>query len=797
MRMSAPSPSSAGRPAGLQAGRPAGRPAGAAYGPTVAIAVTLAVAVFLALMSVVVLLTHPQVGGLGAFAGLVNQQNQTAKSLLYVVAFVLILPVAVIAVPRLTNVIAAGPNAAALAALSGALTAGLAAVLIVIRVSHSLPWGDGLGTVLAGVALWSIAAAVGLRRAASGRPWPALLRLASAAPRVSVVAGVLVFGTLLCVTSRGSLNAVPLALGGVLGLALLAAGARLRMPSIRHRLGRTLDLVVVVVLALAIPNVVVFHVTGRLPNIYFPPGVIQNQQDYLLGSTNQLLGGGGLLVNVPVSQYGVGLVYFLYGWFHLVPIGYGTLGWLDSVLTALFYIAGYCLLRIAGTGRLLAGAALAVAVVGLIYGLKYPVGSLPETGPLRFGLPMALVLAAAAGARWPRRTTAAAVIGLGVLGVSAIWAFEAFAYTVVAFVAIAAAQAWLRPAGQRRRWLARQAALAVGACVIAHLLLALATLLGTGRLPDWSQYLAYIRSFLLGGQAGAISYGFARWSPGLAVGGAALASAAAILLLVRRAPGIARRQPVSLIALSGTTAYAIALLSYTDNRSSTYLLAYVALPLLIAGALWLALLLGRDGAGAGATRRGGLAFALAVAVLVISAAWPSARTNFSETALAHAYPGGGLHAALHRLWHPPPIDPRAPEGQRLLDRYMPGPRALIVLPTVPDLAVEILMRSGRASSMFIGDPVDDSLVRSVWIPKLTAEVAQLRAGQRLLLDAGALTVLAGLRVHPSIDPASHPIDGGDQEDEWLLREIDRRFEIRPVYRDPDGLIVAQLVSRQG
>ncbi len=61
--------------------------------------------------------------------------------------------------------------------------------------------------------------------------------------------------------------------------------------------------------------------------------MIANQQDYLLGSANQLLGGGALLVNVPVSQYGVGLIYFLDGWFHLVPIGYGTLGLLDSILT--------------------------------------------------------------------------------------------------------------------------------------------------------------------------------------------------------------------------------------------------------------------------------------------------------------------------------------------------------------------------------------------------------------------------------------------------------------------------------
>jgi hypothetical protein len=767
------------------------------YGPTLAITVTLAVAAFLLVMSLVILSTHPQVAGLGAFTGLVNQQNQTAKSLLYVLAFVVILPLAVIAVPRLADALAAGPNAPALATLAAALAGSLAAVLIVIRISHSLPWGDGLTVVLAGVALWSVVAAAVLRRAGRDRPWPGLLRLAPAALAVSLGAGVLVFGGLLCVTSSGSLNPVPLALGAALGLALLAAGPRVRLPPLPRRPGRVADAVIVVITALAIANIVVFHATGRLPSIYFPPGVIQNQQDYLLGSTNQLLGGGALLDTVPVSQYGVGLIYFLAGWFHLAPIGYGTLGALDGILTALFYIAGYAVLRIAGVRRLLAGAALAVGVVGLLYGMRYAVGSLPETGPLRFGLPMALVLAAVTGARWPRRRTGAALTGLCVMGISAIWAFEAFAYTVVVFAAIAAVQSWLRPPGRRRRWLARQAALAIGACVLAHILLALATLLGTGRLPDWSQYLAYIRSFLLGGQAGAISYGFAPWSPGLAVGAAALASAAAILLLVRRAPELVRRRPVWLVALSGTTAYTVALLSYTDNRSSTYLLAYVALPLLIAGALWLALLLELPGARSRAAWRGGLAFAVAVATLVIAAAWPLAGHNFSDTALAHLRPGGHPVAAVRRLWHPPPIDPRAPEGVRLLDRHVPGQRALIILPTVPDLAVEILIRGRRASSMFIGDPVDDSLVPSVWRPRLTAEVARLRAGQRLLVNDGTLAVLAGLRAHPFVDPARHPIDGGDQEDEWLLRQIGRRFAIQPIVRGRGGLIIAELAPRRG
>ncbi len=770
-------------------------PAEARYGPTLALTVTLAAAAFLILVSVVLLVSHPP-SGLGAFTGLVDQQKQTAKTLLYVTTFVIILPLAVVFVPRLAEAIASGPNAAGVSVLAALLAGSLAAVLIVLRLSDHAPWGNGLGSVLVGVTLWSLAAGAVLRRTATARAWPSLLRAVPASAAAWIAAGVLAFGVIVGVTATGSLHPLPLVAGAALAAAVLTLAGRRSAPGSVGRVGWIIDAVAILALALAVPNLVVFHAGASLPNIYLPPGVIQNQQDYLLGSANQLLGGGALLVDVPVSQYGVGMIYLLDGWFHLVPIGYGTLGFLDGVLTALFYIAGYCVLRIAGVRRGLAVACLGVAVTGLIYGLHYSVGELPETGPLRFGLPMALVLARTCAVRWPARRGLAQAAGFVVIGIAAIWAFEAFVYTIVTFAAMLAAEAWYRRPGDRRRWLLGQLGMVLGAVALTHLLLAMITLAGSGSLPDWGQYFAYLRSFLLGGRAGLISYGFARWSPGLAFGAGAFVSVAALLLLGHRAPAAARREPVSVVTLAGVTAYLVALLSYIDNRSSTYLLPYVALPLVVAAGLWLGVLWRLRPGTADVVARAGLAFAMAVATLVVAAAWPSIGRNFSESALAHAYPGGGLGAAVNRLWHPPPIDPRAVGGERLLARYMPGRRALIILPTVPDLAVEILMRSHRTSSMFIADPIDDGFVPTVWLPKLRAQVARLRPGQRLLIGDDTLRVLADLRAHPGVDPIRDPLDYGDQEDEWLLAAIDRRFEIRPIHRAPDGLIVAELRVRR-
>ena len=156
-----------------------------------ALTVTLALAAFLALMAIVVLLAHPQLAGLGPSPGLVNKQNQTGKSLLYLVTFAVILPTAVILVPRLADAIAAGPNGAALGTLSALIVSSLALLLIALRLSHRLPWGDGLKVVLVGALIWAAVAGAALARSAAGGPWPALVRLAALRRTAWLCAGVL------------------------------------------------------------------------------------------------------------------------------------------------------------------------------------------------------------------------------------------------------------------------------------------------------------------------------------------------------------------------------------------------------------------------------------------------------------------------------------------------------------------------------------------------------------------------------------------------------------------------------
>jgi hypothetical protein len=345
------------------------------------------------------------------------------------------------------------------------------------------------------------------------------------------------------------------------------------------------------------------------------------------------------------------------------------------------------------------------------------------------------------------------------------------------------------------RWLVRQAGLVAAACVGAHLLFAGATLLAAGQLPEWGRYLAFLRGFLFG-KLGEVTYDFSPWSPGLAVGAGYAASAAAIVLLAGRRPELVRRERPAISAVSGTTAYGIALFSYFVDRSGDGILPYVALPALLTGALWLSLLLRAASGASRQVRLGGLAFGLSLAILPLAVAWSSVGDRFPRSALAHAFPrGNSLREALDRLRHPPPLSPRAPDGERLLERFMPGQDRVLIL-TAPDLGVEILLRSGRANELPFGDPIEDSFVASEYVPRLREAIAGIAPGSRILLDQVALDALATIRSRRP--PDGLDIDVGSLASLQLraLKGIDERFRFRSIHRDGLGFTVAELVPRR-
>lgn len=773
---------------------------------TLGLTVILTFGGFLTLMGLVLLVNHPTpIPDLALSLSL--KQNQDAESFLYLAAFVGILPLALVVGPRLADRIANGPNSAALTALTGCLAVALLLAIISVKASRLLPWGDGIGVALCAFTIWSIGSASVIWRASQPRAWVVLLRLSGAATALWTIAGVLVLGTLLCLTDLGSVSPVALLLGAALVAGIVLAFERLRLPSPGQPLRLSMDILLIVIVLLAVPDLVVVRpedASGNLA-VSLENVIIQGHQNYLLGPANQVLAGQAMLVDT-TSQYGVGSIYLIAGWFEIAPIGYGTLGFLSGGLSALAFAAGYAMLRMAGTSRLLAAGTLAVAVTALVFNTDFPIDSIPQDSTLRLGLPMGVIVALVAAERWPHYRSQAWALMPAVAGISSIWSLEGFVYTLAVLASMVCLQACLRRPGDRIGWAARQALLAAIACTCAHLLFAGITLAAVGQLPDWGQYIAHVRAFLFG-RVGDINYDFASWSPGLAVGAGYMASVAAIVLLMLRKPDFVRAERTAMVALTGTTAYGVAIYSYFDNRSTTFVLTGVALPALLAAALWLALLLRSDLTSRG-MRRGGLAFALSVAVLLVAVGWSSIGGRYPRSALAYAIPGGEPFAgAIHRLWHLPPLNSAAAEGQRLLARDMPGQRDSLVLVT-PDLATEILIRAERGNELPIAAPWGDSFIAPERLPSLSAAVTSLRAGDRMLIDRPALKRFKRLREQPSIGPPTSDSAARDFAQvpvlaplplaplqTWALKLIGDRFNLRTVDRGASGLMIVGLVPR--
>jgi hypothetical protein len=754
-------------------------------GPTLALTVAFAAAGF-AVLAAVVLIVDPPTRLPPPFPA----QNQDAETLIYVLTYAAILPLSLFGARRVGRAIAAD----ALAAVAALLLAALAVAVLALKLAGTLGLGDGVRALLIAAAAWWLAAGATLARASRARAWPALLRLAPLAEPLWALTAVLVFGALFSFAFLASISLPVLLVGLAIAVAAALALDRVTMPRAPRAALVAIDLALLAIVVLAVPDLVVFRPEQAAGNadIALETGIIQFHQDFLLGPANEVLGGHAMLVDV-ASQYGVSDIYALALWFLVAPIGYGTLSLLTGAMTAAWFAGGYGLLRLARVPRLLAGCALAVGVVVLCFNLLYPVGALPQSGPLRFGMPMLLLLAVVAGEGRPARVRLTGAVELAVVGLSAVWSLEAFAYTAGVFAAVAATRAWLSPQRRLRRF-ARQTAAAVAACVLAHLAFAGATLVAAGHLPAWGDYIAYLRQFL-GGRIGNLTYDVPRWAPALAVGALYLASAAALVeLLRRRAPLVARERP-AVLALTGLTAYGILIFSYYVDRSLDHILLHVSLPALLTAALWLSLVLRSREAVSPALRRGGLAFAVGVAALLVATAWSSTGDRFPRTALAHAAPGGSsLRGAIHRLWQPPPLDAAAPAGQEMLARYMPGERSSLVI-VAPDLGAEILLRSGRFDPLLLGDAWEESLAPAAELPHLRKTVAAVRPGTRMLLDAPARRVLAALRSRPGLDPLTPTGLPLAPLQRWALARLAARFRLVPVARDSAGFSVVTLRAR--
>ncbi|CAN5532496.1 hypothetical protein BH10ACT11_BH10ACT11_16720 [soil metagenome] len=719
------------------------------------------------------------------------EQHQSAENITFLFALLVALPVGIVLGRRFAARIATGPSAAALQGAAVACAGSLAVVLATLRLVRAGAEGDTLvvQTVLAG--LWLIIAASGLSRlglqAGPARSLPLLRHPVT----IALAIALLVFAAVSVVDSA-SVSLAPLLVGLVAVTALDRFGAG--APRLGAKAGHLVDVVVVALIVLAVPNLNVFDPANPFFNT-----ILQFHQNFFIGPAGRVLAGDPALAG-NFSQYGVVSIDAVAGWFRIVPANNLTLALLEGLLSALMFMVAYATMRIAGVARAIAIPTMVVALIACDYALIYPLGGLLQHGAIRFGMPAGVVLAAVAATRWPQRRTAWRVFQFLTLGLSSVWALEAFAYTAFTLLAILAVQASIRPRETGLRWFGKQAAVAVGVIAGTHLLFALVMLAATGSLPEWGTYISILRAFLVG-RVGDLTYDFEPFSPAFAVGAFYLASIVAIVLLLVRKIDRGPAWEVKLVAVTGATAWGLALFSYFVNRSGGHILPYICLPALMAGALWLAIVIEAFPDRRARERRTGIAVAGALAVLVVSVAFSRAGSCFSDSALALAAPGGrSLTGALKTTWDPPPLSAEAGTGERLLRRYMPGESESLVL-TAADPGIEMLTRTDRTNALPFGDPWEESFVPHLYAMDIRRAADGLPAGQRALLDDAALRAFRGFRRNPGRNPIHEPFGrasvaptGLAPLEQLALKQIGERFDLVPIAKD-NGLAVVELRPR--
>ncbi len=714
-------------------------------------------------------------------------QHQDAETLTFVFSFAVALPLALLFVLRLQARLGAA-GAVRLEGVAAALTVALIGGVVALKAADATLTVGGASALLAvSLAWWALATAL-ISMAWSGRGRALIDRIAAASDLLWWLALALAAVASLAFVELQALVLAPVIAGALVVAAtvlLWRAGVGDRI-ALGARGGRAADVVIALLILLAVPNIVIFDLSNPLVT-----HVIQFHQNFFLGPAGQVTNGGAMLTDT-LSQYGVASIYLIAGWFELVPIGNGTLGFLDNSLSALVFVAAYGVIRLAGTSRLVAAATLSVSVVSFVYALDYPLGGLLQHGAIRFGLPMIVIAAATIEFARPSLRRPMQGIQLLGLGLASIWALEAFAYTLATAGAVLAVRLWLHPRGTRMRTLGRWTAGSLLAGVVFHVALALATLVIAGELPDWGWYLNTLREFLTG-SVGELTYDFAPWTVAFALGAFYIAALAALVLYLIRLPGQARRHPARLIALGGTTAWGIALFSYFVNRSAEHIVPYVSLPAAMIAAIWLGLLLDPASVASRRVRTAGLTAMLAAGLLLVAVAWPRAGTLYSQSLLAHVVPGGPSPAsAFDRLWHPPDLSSGASSGAEVLERCMPDRERTYVL-TDADLGIEILAKVDRRNGFPLADPWEESFVPDTHLDQLAAAVAGLEPGDRMLVDDAALRAYRIYLRDPGRDPLSSPTGGEEivptglaKLQDWLIKEIGFRYRLKTVCESTGG-----------
>ena len=187
-----------------------------------------------------------------------------------------------------------------------------------------------------------------------------------------------------------------------------------------------------------------------------------------------------------------------------------------------------------------------------------------------------------------------------------------------------------------------------------------------------------------------------------------------------------------------------------------------------------------------------------VAALLIVGGWDSLEREGGRSALAAALPANGrsVGSEASRAWDNPPVQPRAGAAEKLIAREWPGEdEALVLLQS--DLAVEVLMRTGRVNQLPVSAYLADTLVPEESWERVRPAVDEIPPGTLMLTEPFYLEPGA---TRDYVNPDSPPLE----LEQLIIDRVRERFRLRPVATEDVGfdpvmgdeeLVVVRLVPR--
>lgn len=494
----------------------------------------------------------------------------------------------------------------------------------------------------------------------------------------------------------------------------------------------------------------------------------RHHHNFFLGPMNDILAGKTVLVET-FSQYGVAVMYALAAIFGsgLLPAGYSGMSLVLSALYVLQFLTLYALFRATLQSVTISRLGVLAMVLITYFGQQSYAQTAPSTGPLRFGLPYALMLCAMLRSKHPHQRRYA-IATAAVIGVSSLWSIETFVYVVATYLAMeayAAVEASMSPPMALGRLL-RQMLPAVAAVVAVQAAFALFVFVQAGQLPEWLTYFDYVNLYV-GSEFG--TFVVPMWTPWAVIAGVygfTLLALGSRLLVSGSKTEAAWRHCVMI----GMAVFGTAQLSYFVGRSHPNNLYHVAIPALFLSLVWLDRLKDHAVDLPPVFRRNASVVTIVAFIVAVALHTPSYVQKFDATLLGAALSPEHL-SPLMTIGQPHATDARVRGALELLMTHAPTEQRVVVL-IEPELAVETYVASRRANVFPVANTMQEVLLpESAWGHAL-GYVGTLKPGATVLITDD-------LRQLNRLQQA-------------MLRALCAEFEFRLLERHASGVVAVTL-----